>query len=168
MDSCIIDWQALATLATGGMAVCAALWVGKKQTEIQRRQTQLAENDLKIQLLDRRFECMEGIRQFRSAFMSPTIDGPRLSNQQSDDIRSTIRLAEFIFSASTVENIRKALHLIEQADHFRRKANTAQISNNTLAHQSALDQELACEQSLFDALPPLVDELVRAARIDLP
>ena len=65
---CQLDWQAIATLVTGVLAVGAAFCVGRRQTEIQNRQTKLIENDLKIQLLEKRSVCVTSMRKIHHAW----------------------------------------------------------------------------------------------------
>lgn len=62
--------EAFATLATGVMAVGAALWVGWRQTGIQRRLVLLDENNLKVQLFDRREKCIAEMREIHAAWLS--------------------------------------------------------------------------------------------------
>ncbi|MEK6541093.1 MAG: hypothetical protein AABZ45_03120 [Pseudomonadota bacterium] len=160
---CTWDWQASATLTTGILAVGAALWVGKKQTGIQRRQIQLAENDLKIQLLDRRFDCIERIRQIRSAYVGSST----LSVEQIVEFFEVIRLAELIFPVAAVDNLRRVSAQLAQVEHFRRMGDAAQSRHDETARQQAITQENESAMAILDALPSLVDELVIAAKIDI-
>ncbi|WP_397604035.1 hypothetical protein [Sphingorhabdus sp.] len=65
--ACELDWQAIATFVTGVLAVGAAFCVGRKQTKILDRQTELIENDLKIQLLEKRSTCVNSMRKIHFA-----------------------------------------------------------------------------------------------------
>lgn len=57
-------WEAFATLATGGAAVVAAYKVGKRQIDIQARQTSLQEIALRSSLFDKRYLVFENTRAF--------------------------------------------------------------------------------------------------------
>ncbi len=64
----MFSWEAFATLVTSVLAVGAAWHVGRNQLEIQRRQVKLTENDLKIQLLEKRTECIVAMREISDAW----------------------------------------------------------------------------------------------------
>ena len=58
-----IPWDAVATFGAGLMAVFAAWNIGRRQNGILARQTIVAENDLKIQLFERRSACLNELRR---------------------------------------------------------------------------------------------------------
>ena len=48
MWACDVDWQPIATLVTGLLAVGAALYVGRKQVEIATRQAGIAQQQAEV------------------------------------------------------------------------------------------------------------------------
>lgn len=64
IDWSAFTWDAFATLATGGAAVVAAYKVGKRQIDIQARQTSLQEIALRSSLFDKRYQVFENSRAF--------------------------------------------------------------------------------------------------------
>lgn len=61
---CAFTWEAFATLATGLSAVLAAYRVGKMQVEIQRRQTDIQNQALRLSLFERRYKIYEATEAF--------------------------------------------------------------------------------------------------------
>ena len=58
------DWQSFATLTTGVLAVAAAFIIGRRQVDIQHRQTAIQEAALRLDLFDRRYKVFERTAQF--------------------------------------------------------------------------------------------------------
>ena len=72
MFLCSLDWQAIATFVTGLLAVGGAVLVGKRQTKILEKQTDIQELSVRSDLFDRRFENYETVRDFLMSAMSLT------------------------------------------------------------------------------------------------
>lgn len=69
--NCVIDWIAVsnftmagATFATGVLAVGAAFYVGRRQTEIQRDLADIERARIRHELFDRRMEFVRELRAF--------------------------------------------------------------------------------------------------------
>jgi hypothetical protein len=58
------DWGAFSTLVTGGLAVAGAIWVGLKQTKIQKLQTEIAYTTMRAEMYDRRIIVYSQVRAF--------------------------------------------------------------------------------------------------------
>lgn len=64
MDIHSINWEALATFSAGVAAVLGAVYVGRKQTEIQSRQVALEDLKIKSDLFEKRFATYEATADF--------------------------------------------------------------------------------------------------------
>lgn len=71
-------WEAFATLATGVMAVGAAVWVGRRQLAIWERQNWLAEITLRHDLFERRMEVYDAVRVYLVKIMTEGRISPEL------------------------------------------------------------------------------------------
>jgi hypothetical protein len=86
----MFSWEAFATLVTGLVAVGAAWQVGRNQIEIQKRQIKLTENDLKVQLLEKRSACIDEMREIADAWFRQA----SLSNEEWARFHTMFRQAE--------------------------------------------------------------------------
>ena len=89
-------WQAAAIFVTGLLAVGAAWWVGKRQTAIQERQTE-------ISLLERRYDIIKSIRD---EVTSLTLNTSKLPNFEI--FRSKIDAAKMLFPDDLVNDVGKS------------------------------------------------------------
>ena len=116
---CQVDWQALATVAAGGLAVIGAAFVGRKQAEILRLQTEilkqqvesdtnLRKNDQRILLLEARQVCVERVQAAHSRF-SVNVD---LSKEERADLYAAIRSSELLFPEEIIEKLGEVLQKV--------------------------------------------------------
>lgn len=158
-----IDWQACATAFTGVLAVGAAIYVGQKQIEIQRRQTMLAENSIKVALLDRRITCWETIR-----VAIADLSGGGVENfNDHRKLYEAIKVAEFLFPDEVVKPIRDVSDNVYKAENANRLVDAAARRGDEPARQKALDRLFEIQHSIWDSLPGLADRLIAVSRIDL-
>tara|TARA_R110002051_G_scaffold75897_1_gene138388 strand:- start:12376 stop:12846 length:471 start_codon:yes stop_codon:yes gene_type:complete len=100
---CSFSWEAFATLATGLLAVGAAVWIGLKQMSITRRQVALENIKLRSELYDRRMEIYGATREWFDAFLQAghTPDGDR--RQRFVD---AVYTSEFLFRPEVSQRLR--------------------------------------------------------------
>ncbi len=88
------SWEAFATLFTGVVAVIAAYRIGRRQTDIQNRQTGLQEQSLRWELFDRRYKVYERTK----AILEDMCKGPEArSTSVSEDFIVAKGEATFLF-----------------------------------------------------------------------
>ncbi|WP_394659558.1 hypothetical protein [uncultured Novosphingobium sp.] len=118
------DWPSFATLATGVLAVGAALMVGLKQASIAHnqsviiaRQVAIAEADLRFQLFDRRLACFHALRTFvvRIAFEREIVNEEEFKAHVD-----VVGEAEFLFSPSLWKDIDALSLLMFDANELNR------------------------------------------------
>lgn len=63
------DWQSFATLTAGVVAVAGAVVVGLRQTEVLRKQTEIAELTLRHDLFEKRYAVFAAAREFLGAIL---------------------------------------------------------------------------------------------------
>ncbi|MEY4246128.1 MAG: hypothetical protein RLZZ245_3713 [Verrucomicrobiota bacterium] len=99
----VVDWQAWATLAAGGLAVAAALAVGVMQTKLLSRQTEISSELADIERAKIRFELFEKRYEFVTifyAFVGRIRSKTDIWNDEDDAFVAATRQAEYLFPAS--------------------------------------------------------------------
>lgn len=104
-----LTWEAVATFATGIMAVIAAGWVGYRQTsiserqvEIQHRQTEIAQQALRLEAFDRRYKSYAEISKVFGRAVSPDINN---KIELGEDFLGVAEQTRFIFSEDIHEHV---------------------------------------------------------------
>jgi hypothetical protein len=104
-------WEAFATLVTGGAAVGAAWWVGRRQVGIADRQTRILDRQagfeemkLRTELFERRHAVYEATRQFLAAIMT-TADEPKQPVQH--DFLVAMDQARFLYRAEVYDQLQE-------------------------------------------------------------
>jgi hypothetical protein len=120
LDLAKLDWQSLATLITGALAVGAAVLIGfrqlgitRRQTTIAQQQTRLAELTLRYQLFDRRMIVYNSTADFLAAIFR---DAAYPSREVQAAFFSALGSSRFLFSAETYEGLSE---IWERATDFR-------------------------------------------------
>ena len=156
------SWEAFATLVTGIAAVAAAWWVARNQIEIQKRQTKLSENDLKIQLLEKRSACVDELRQISNAWNQ----NANLSNEERAKFLALLYKVELLYPKIVAKKIDEAISIFRKANynHIRSNVyyNRGEIEKGDEYSKNASD----FEDKFLVVLPLLIDELVKNTRID--
>jgi hypothetical protein len=154
----MFSWEAFATLS----AVIAAGWVGWNQVKIQRRQTILVENDLKIQLLDKRSACVKSMRELHNACDNDT----HLSDENR---RKFYRLSQdvvLLYPKDICKKLDSAVASISSAKvYYQRSQHYNNIGDKILAEKK-LEQAYAEEDKVIQIMPDLLDELIEYSRVD--
>ncbi len=169
------DWQAAATFATGILAVGAAMYVGARQTRISKHQVNiydlytrneliLRDLEIRCKLLDRRIECIDKIREIMHEIMIHGVENFR----RLPDLFDAIRKAEFLFHTNAIENLRKTARDVEQAERERWLSKACEDRNDENGRVKHQTLEFEATDRIWDALPTLINDLIAAARIELP
>ena len=106
VDWCSFTWEAFATLATGLAAVCAAWWIGRKQTKIQIAQVDVQRMTLRAELFDRRYEVYEFTRIFLNKIN--TVYQDDIVDLREDWVRnflSAMQKSKIIFSRAVFDGL---------------------------------------------------------------
>ena len=95
-------WEAFATLTTGLSAVGAAVYVGRKQSEIQRTQVALQSIALRSDLFERRYEVFDRVKNF-------IVEIVRTADSTNREIEQQFLIAmgeaKFLFDESVVSSL---------------------------------------------------------------
>lgn len=171
-----LTWEAIATMLTGALAVGAAVYVGRKhteianrqadilaeQTKISERQTKLTENDLKIQLLERRSNCVQKMREIHNAWFTNAC----LSTDERRDFNQLITEVELIYPKNITEKLRETHKEIFRSSWKFSTANKFIEIGNKDRGDAMLKEASNHETKTFDLMPSLVDELIEHSRVD--
>jgi hypothetical protein len=159
---CELDWQAIATFVTGFLAVGAAVYVARKQTDIQQRQTRLAENDLKVQLLEKRSACVKSMREIHYAWL-------REMHLSDDDWKKFYSLSQevvLLYPKNVAQKLDDAMSGIFWAkQHDTRSQIYHEWGEPDLANVR-LEQSFAEEDKVMKIMPDLLEELIEYTRVD--
>jgi hypothetical protein len=154
-----LDWQALATLLTGVLAVGGAILIGlrqlritRRQTEIAERQTRFAELSLRHQIFDKRMRVYDRV----TLFLGMIIREGAYPVQLEADFLSALGASRFLFPAATYENLRTVW---ERAMAFRLLKNQMQKAFETEGHygEGNPEQEEAALNWFHEQLESLPD-----------
>ena len=171
-----ITWDAVATFATGFLAVGAAWWIGLRQTELMRQQHRdaaaqnqanlfLQQQSLRIELLDRRSTCIDQIRPFWTEY---AIKGD-LSAASINLLKPALWNAELLFSNEISTRIRDVIH--SQTLLLQRKTTTEfyhQQGNSELANKW-LERVFESDDAVYKAIWTLLDDMIAETRLaELP
>jgi hypothetical protein len=135
-------WEALATAATGGAAVIAAVIVGLKQSRIAENQSRIEENKLKFDLFDRRMRIFEIHSKLISSTFSEQQRQPFIGEFM--DKRGEVR---FLFDDTIVA-------LFEQAYEISIELDFARSSGELSEFQAAKATASQNSKQFLDAVSP--------------
>lgn len=156
------SWEAFATLVVGLAAVVAAWWVGQNQIKIQRRQLRLIENDLKIQLLEKRISCVNDMRELHFAYQQHA----KLNPEEMFRFHKLLEQAQLLYPANVSNKMRAAVDAAFWAQrHLRRSFDIRQAGDSAKADEK-LELAFAEEDKAWHLLPELLDDLIDHTRVD--
>jgi hypothetical protein len=156
------SWEAFATLVTGVLAVGAASWVGWNQLQLQKRQTRLIENDLKIQLLERRTICVGDMREIYWAWMR----NAKLSDEEMHKFYKLMEQAQLLFPVRVTAKLDEAVSATFWAKQHLRRAYDFNKSGESSKADERLEQSFAEEDKVMKLMPELLNDLVDHTRVD--
>jgi hypothetical protein len=147
---------------TGILAVGAASWVGWNQLQLQKRQTRLIENDLKIQLLEKRSACVKSMREIHYAWGREM----HLSDDDWTKFYSLSQDAILLYPKKVTQKLDKAVDGIFWAkQHYRRSQILNDRGEQNLATEK-LEKSSAEEDKVMKIMPEILDELIANTRVD--
>jgi hypothetical protein len=158
----MFSWEAFATLATGAAAVGAAWWVGRNQMDIQRRQIKLIENDLKIQLLEKRKACVESMREIHFAWNGQV----ELSDDQWRKFYLLLQDVELLFPPNIAQKFDLAVDATFWAKRHSARAFQYRKSGDDQRADERLEQSYAKEDQVMAIMPQLLNDLITQTRVD--
>ncbi len=159
---CQLDWQAIATLVTGVLAVGAAFCVGRKQTKILNRQTELIENDLRIQLLEKRSVCVTSMRKIHHAWHREMT----LSDEEWREFYLLSQDVLLLYPKNVTKSLDDAMSAIFWAkQHYKRSEQYGEQGKVKEADER-LEAAFAEEDKIMKIMPKLLDELIEYTRVD--
>ncbi len=160
--------SAIATLVTGVLAVGAAWYVGRNQLEIQRRQTEiqlrqiaLSENDLKIQLLDKRSACVNAMREIHFAWNRDR----HLSDEDWKKFYSLSQDAVLLYPTNLARKLDSAANAVFWAKHHYGRYQFHNDRGNQGQADEKRKQAYAEEDKAMIIMPKLLDELIEYTRV---
>ncbi len=159
--ACRIDWQAIATAVTGVLAVGAAFCVGRKQTKILDRQTELIENELKIQLLEKRSTCINSMRKIHFAS-----ERGQLSDDEWRDFYNLSLEAKLLYPEKITKLLDEAVSVTFDVTYYRRKSEQSRIDGNTKSAERRSQIADEAENKAMKIMPTLLDTLTKWTRVD--
>ena len=158
---CVVDWQAWATLATGILAVGAAMWVGRRQLEIQKQQTKLAETNLRIQLLEQRSKCISQMREVVSEWSREA----RLSPESMTKFQFAFQEAELLFSKATAAEMETAMNGLFWTEHWQRRSRQYHELGKETKASETLEKSFLEDDKVFEIMPVLLNKLKDESRV---
>lgn len=155
---CEIDWQAIATFSAGCLAVGAAIYVGKKQTNILERQGRVQELELRHALYDRRYAIYDVTRILVEKIQSFPQD--KLHEDFTRFSRAILE-GNFLFCAKTCSDLseirQKSIHLWSIKVRMKiQHDNEGKYDKNDVTEKHEL---LGWFSKRWDTLPLMFEEL---------
>jgi hypothetical protein len=162
-----LSWEAFAALFTGIAAVGGAIYVGKRQTKIAERQTDilnrqtiLAEQELRIQLLEKCSDCVTAMRELVGKWNITRLDGDDL-----DKFRKLSWQAELLYPPEIAEKVKTAFSGTFWSKHWGERANyLAELGESDRATKH-LEMSFEEEDKAIKIMPDLINDLVEHTRV---
>lgn len=175
-----LTWDALATGATGLLAVLAATWVGIRQLRISDRQSSIQEaqrsesvaaaerdyslrkQEFRLALFDKRFQLTEDFR----AVWTDWSQNSRMSEESLESLRVILQRARMLFSESLCQNLENALISAQDERRFylRSMADDYDESYRTNWREKSFLEDDKVKAAMEFSL----DLMIRETRIDEP
>jgi hypothetical protein len=156
------SWEAFATLTTGVVAVAAAWWVGYNQVKLQKRHTTLIENDLKIQLLEKRSACVNSMRDILYAWQ-------RNSRLSEEEWRTFYRLSQdavLLYPKQMNNKLDQAVDGVFRAKHYYSRSQIYRENGDQSLVKENLQKSFDEEDKLMKIMPELLTEMIEYSRVD--
>lgn len=137
MEICSINWEALATFSAGLAAVAGAIYVGRKQTDIQSRQVALEDLKIKSDLFDKRFATYEATADLLT-HVGQYMDDPH--RVKLGDWLLKYRESQFLFNQPVYNELTE---ILEKATAY--KVNSLKMAAN-FAHTGSYGEGLPAKE----------------------
>lgn len=122
---CSFSWEAFATLITGVAAVGAAIYIGRRQTEIQKKQADIQLQAIRANLFERRLENYETVRDLINSLLR-NADEIDTGLQQQFFIAQ--REAQFLFSQKVYDGLSEIWNLCAELNAAALELRQSQMS----------------------------------------
>ncbi|MEK7454723.1 MAG: hypothetical protein AABZ76_07345 [Pseudomonadota bacterium] len=176
IDRFRFTWEAFATLATGGLAVLGAMWIGYHQLAITKQQTLITERqvgiagrqariemlNLQAQMYDRRIAVYRAIQDYMGLQWSDKLTP---DSEVSKNFYVALEGSAFLFPEAVQQKIR-VLHIaIRQQFAVRRTIYKLEKDNQEVGDhvQDKLDR---LSDTISEAFEELTEMITRYMRID--
>ena len=136
--------------------------MGRKQTEIQRRQTALIENNLKVQLLEQRTQCVNDMREIHWGWMR----NAKLSDEEKFKFHKLLEQAELLYPTKVSEKLRDAVNASFWSKHNMRRAFDLKKEGDEGRAKEKLEAAWTDDDKVFKLLPELLEDLINHTRVD--
>lgn len=176
IDRFAFTWEAFATLATGGLAVMGAAWIGHKQVTITERQTDITERQvgiaarqariemltLQAQMYDRRIAVYRAIQDYMGLQWSDKLTP---DTEVSKNFYIALEGASFLFPEPVQQKIRTLHILIRKQFAVRREIYRIE-KNNQVAGDEIQDRLDNYSDAIDQEFQDLTQMITRYMRID--
>jgi antitoxin HicB len=146
---CNFTWEAFATLATGFAAVGAAVYIGRKQTEIQKRQAGIQAQSLRSDLFDRRYRVFDRTQELILEVFKSDI---RFDDDALRPFKTAMGEAGFLFDESVVRGLDEILEKFLKYRVLMKSQNDSYFSEQEADIQLWFSQRLRSLPELFKAM----------------
>ena len=158
-----LTWEAVSTFATGAMAVGAAIWVGRRQTNILKQQTNISDAvreleslKVKTELFDRRIAVYRAVEEWILAFHAN--DGfPE--NDIEHRYSKACAEASFLFEDNVVSTLNKWRRAANRYRAYKKRLEAIKDEEYTRYMDLIADQEDILLEASAEALDLFRDAL---------
>ena len=165
IDRSAFTWQAFATLlAVVGATVVGWRQVGiaKLQAEISARQAKIAETNLRIQLLDRRSDCVNRMRDIHGEWLQDS----QLSDESRAIFRQLLFDSELLYSKSVVAEIEKAVGGVFGSKIWANRSRQYGEQGQEERANAMREKSFAEEDKVMEVMPELLNKLKAQTRVE--
>jgi hypothetical protein len=162
------SWEAFAALVTGIAAVGGAIYIGKRQTKIAERQTEilnrqtlLSEQELRIQLLEKRAACVAAMRELVGEWNRRS----RLSKEDINKFRRLSWDAQLLYPPEIAKKIDQAFSGTFWSKHYGEQANNLAKAGQSDRAMKHLEMSFEEEDKAMEVMPDLINDLVEHTRV---
>jgi hypothetical protein len=162
------DWSGVAGL----LAVLAALWVGARQIAISRElkelqnkiaadDLQIRQQNLRIELLDRRSKCVASMREIVSSWSASI----RLPPEDIQKFRGLLWDAELLYPPEIVAKIEQAVEGTFWSEHWAKRSQSYFEAGEVDRAKEKREQSFEEEDRATAVMPNLVKLLIEYTRV---
>lgn len=158
-----LPWGAMATMFAGSAAVVAAWWIGKRQTSILDRQSKIAEGDLKIQLFERRADCVSRMRILYTQYMR----NGRFEPEELNELQKLMFDIQLLFPSEVVKAAEEMFDASSSSHWKGARAHYYHEAGKPDKAKQLLEESFKHDDTLFEGIPALFEELKEHTRLDV-
>ncbi len=149
-----IEWNAVATLLAGALAVGGAVLVAKRQLELRR-------NEVRVQLYDRRRDVIRRFDVVSGVFYRPS----KASNDDYVELREVVRDVELLFDEETYQRAKRIFDGTVLQPMFNEHAKMYREDGDEENRISAVKNSHEQYREIANGMPALRKLLVDSTRL---